>query len=79
MTLDRKAFYAVATLLVDPKSIPLDGEKLTSKNFEMYIPESSRAVLERLKEYVLRPYYFISLIFIFVSRLLFFKKLDHFF
>jgi hypothetical protein len=53
VTLDRKAFYAVATLLVDPKSIPLDGEKLTSKNFEMYIPESSRAVLERLKEYVL--------------------------
>lgn len=47
---DRKAFYAVATLLIDPKSIPLDGEKLTAKNFESFIPEERRAVFEKLKE-----------------------------
>ena len=51
---DRKAFYAVATLLIDPTSIPPDGEKLNSKNFEAYVPESKRAILEKLKEYVLR-------------------------
>ena len=47
---DRKAFYAVATLLIDPKAIPLDGEKLTAKNFEAFIPEERRAVFEKLKE-----------------------------
>jgi hypothetical protein len=50
---DRKAYYAVATLLMDPTLIPANGEKLNSKNFEQYIPESKKAILERLKDVLL--------------------------
>jgi hypothetical protein len=35
---DRKAFYAIATLLIDPNLVPAEGEKLQAKNFEQYVP-----------------------------------------
>jgi hypothetical protein len=50
---DRKAFYAIATLLIDPNLVPADGEKLQAKNFEQYIPEDKKVILERLKEILL--------------------------
>lgn len=50
---DRKAFYAIATLLIDPDLVPADGEKLQQSNFEQYIPEDKQVLLGRLKEILL--------------------------
>lgn len=50
---DRKAFYAIATLLIDPHLVPADGEKLQQSNFEQYIPEDKQVLLGRLKEILL--------------------------
>ena len=50
---DRKAYFAVATLLIDQSLIPKDGEKLTILNFEQYVPADKLSVLEKLKEVLL--------------------------
>ena len=50
---DRKAYFAVGTLLIDQSLIPKDGEKLTVLNFEQYVPADKLAVLEKLKEVLL--------------------------
>ena len=49
---DRKAFFAVASLLIDSSKVPT-GKKLTTENFENYIPSDKMHVLKRLKEHLL--------------------------
>jgi len=45
---DRKAFFAVCSLLIDSKSVPADV-KLSADNFDKYIPKDKKEVVEMLK------------------------------
>ncbi len=49
---DRKAFFGVASLMVDVAKVPV-GVKLNTENFEAYIPSEKLAVLQKLKEQLL--------------------------
>ena len=46
---DRKAFFAVCSLLIDSSSVPHDV-RLNAENFEQYIPKEKLIVVEMLKE-----------------------------
>ena len=46
---DRKAFFAVASLLVDPQMMPKNTE-ITTDNFEDFIPARHHTLMQRLKE-----------------------------
>ena len=41
---DRKAYFAVATMLIDHSRVASDGEKITSTNFEQYVPDEHKKV-----------------------------------
>jgi hypothetical protein len=46
---DRKAFFSVASLLIDSSLVP-PGLQLTAENFEEYIPVENRGPIEKLKQ-----------------------------
>jgi hypothetical protein len=45
---ERQAFFAIVSLLVEPRSVPL-GNKVTDENFEEYIPVEHIPLLNKLK------------------------------
>eukprot|EP01033_Poteriospumella_lacustris_P001090 gene1090-793_t len=45
---DRQAFFAIVSLLIEPKSVPVD-KQVTEENFEEFIPEEHRPLVARLK------------------------------
>lgn len=47
-TVDRKAFFAVVSVLIDPSTVP-EGEKLTEENYEAYLPAQHKRLLDVLK------------------------------
>lgn len=54
--LERKAFFAIVSLLVDPKLLGLSTQ-LNSENFIQYIPEEHQGLVQRMKEYLLYDCY----------------------
>lgn len=46
---DRKAFFAVVSLLVDPKMMPAESS-ITTSNFDEFIPARHHSLVKRLKE-----------------------------
>jgi len=45
---DRKAFFAVVSLLIDPKEVP-ENVKLTEDNYETYIPRRHKKLVDKMK------------------------------
>lgn len=45
---DRKAYFAVVSLLIDPASVP-ESVRLDEGNYEAYLPPQHRRLVEVLK------------------------------
>ena len=45
---DRKAFFAVVSLLIDPEEVP-ESEKLTEDNYEAFLPPQHKKLVDALK------------------------------
>lgn len=48
--LERQAFFGVVSLLIDPKTLP-PGTRITEDNYEQFVPDKHRTVVDRLKRY----------------------------
>lgn len=46
--IDRKIFYQIITLLIDPSLVP-DGVKITESNYKEYLPDEHLDLVRRLK------------------------------
>lgn len=46
--IDRKIFYQIITLLIDPSLVP-DGVKITERNYKEYLPNEHLDLVRRLK------------------------------
>eukprot|EP01032_Pedospumella_encystans_P016357 gene16357-18665_t len=45
---DRKAFFAIVSLLIDPEEVP-ESEKLTEDNYEAFLPPQHKKLVDALK------------------------------
>ena len=45
---DRKAFFAVVSLLIDPSRVP-ESVRLTEENFEQYLPHAHKKLVDVMK------------------------------
>jgi hypothetical protein len=48
LSTDRKAYFAVVSLLIDPASVP-ESVRLTEENYEAYLPPQHRKLVDALK------------------------------
>jgi len=46
--LERKVFFAIISLFIDPLTID-PGIQITEENYEYYLPEKYKGLVERLK------------------------------